>query len=91
MEKEERINANNEAIRKCIKSHKCTITDLAAAAGVTKSTISQWFYGDMSLTRAQTIAEYLGVSLSVLLGEASEEGEIIEYKGKRYKIIELDE
>lgn len=91
MEKKERIIKNNEAIRKCMKTHKCTLTDLAGAVGVTKSTIAQWFYGDMSLTRAQSIAEYLGVSLSVLLGETSEDGEIIEYKGQRYKIIELDE
>ena len=90
MEKKERIIANNDAIRKCMKDHKCTLTDLAGAVGVTKSTVAQWFYGDMSLTRVQVIANYLGVSLSVLLGETSEEGEIIEYKGKRYKIVELD-
>lgn len=93
MNKSELIKQNNAAILKCMKDHNCTQTELAKAFGLKLQSVRQWFEGDMSTTRLQAIADYLGVSLPELLGDTTPENdksEIITFQGKRYKITPLD-
>lgn len=92
MDKSEQIEKNNDAIKKCLKAHNVTQTELAKAFGIALQSVAKWLQGDMSLTRAQTIASYLNVSLPELLGDTqNEESEIITFQGKRYKITPLDD
>lgn len=47
------------------------LIDVANALGISKSGLGSTLSGDMSLTRAQKIAEFIGCSLDELLGYKS--------------------
>lgn len=94
MRKESIITANSENIKKCLKIHGCSQTELANALGVTLQSVNKWWKGDIPLTKLQDIAEYLGVTVSELIGEKEPEqqqGDIITIQGKRYLITALDD
>ena len=92
MDKQDKIKSNNDAIRNCIKKHNITLTDIAKASGISKAGVGHWFDGDMSLSRAILIADYIGVSLDELTGRESkvDESEVITFHGKHYRITPLD-
>ena len=91
MDRSEQIKQNNDAIKKCLKAHNCTQTELAQKLGIKLQSVTKWLQGDMSLSRAQEIAKYLNISISELIGEdKADNSEIITFQGKRYKITPLD-
>ena len=68
------------------KEKKITMNDLAEAAGVSKSTLEKWLYGNkfnditgkyepyhISIDKAYNIAQALGVSIAYLIGEIESE------------------
>lgn len=84
------IIANSENIKRCLKMHGCSQTELANALGVTLQSVNKWWKGDIPLTKLQDIAEYLGVSVSELIGEKEPEQQTecdtVTIQGKKYKV-----
>lgn len=90
MDKQKQILINNSNIKKCLKRYNCTLKELANTYGVSITAVSHWFDGDMSLTRAQSIAEYLDITIDELInGEKPEpqtECDTVTIQGKKYKV-----
>ena len=75
---------NNTNIRNAIKARGYKLSDVAKGVGVDKTAITQYLSGDMSLTKAQSIAKFLGCSLDELLGNS--QSFVCPYCGKPLKI-----
>lgn len=94
MDKNKQIATNNANFKKCLKRHNCTIKELANIYGVSITAVSHWFDGDMSFTKVQSIAEYLGITLDELAcgGETEQQqGDIITIQGRKYKVIPIED
>lgn len=77
MNDKEQSNLNNEKIKACIKGKGYKLMDVAEALGISKSNLTNTLNGDMSLSRAQKIADFLGCSLDELLGGDSNHSDIV--------------
>lgn len=74
---------NNTNIRNAIKARGYKLSDVAKGIGVDKASITQYLNGDMAITKAQSIARFLGCSLDELLGNEDKEKSLIcPYCGK---------
>lgn len=85
----EQTEKNITAIKACAKRKGVKLIDIANALGVSQSGFAQYLRGDMSLTRAQSIAQILGVTLDEMLGKTPEpqtECDTVTIQGKKYKV-----
>ena len=80
------MNIVRDRIAQKRKEKKITMNDLAEAAGVSKSTLEKWLYGNkfnditgkyepyhIGIDKAYSIAQALGVSIAYLIGEIESE------------------
>ena len=75
-------------IKKVIKAHGFTMKSVADSLGITLAALSQIASGNPSVKRLQEIADIIGVSLSELVSDESEEQTFIicPHCGERIKL-----
>ena len=73
---------NNLNIRNAIKARGYKLIDVAKGIGVDKASLTQYLDGDMSLTKCQSIARFLGCSLDELLGGNEKKALVCPHCGK---------